>query len=257
MRLWQTFCAAVTLGTFLFACEGSKTAKKTSDEDEDEQDTKPATAQSSPSGSAATSATTTATSSASAVSSEESTKEDDAPPGTPADAVLLDDGKRVIALSVKPDGSTSLLAFQSGEKGSLTPIEAEKLSGKVRSDEGEWLDLVSGKDGASAKLPKLEPGLTIVQLALEIAGEAFEESIDVPEGGTASLTDDSTVTVAPGTKGPNGGTVEVVGKQRVEVVIDEETDDVRVYFLNEKLEVMEVPEGTDITLAIEHEGGTK
>lgn len=193
MRLWQTFSWAVTLGAFLFGCEGSKTAKKTTDDD-DEQDTKPATAQSTSPSTSAASTAIAPTSSAPAVASEEATKDDDAPPGTPADAVLLDDGKRVIALSVKPDGATSLLAFQSGEKGSsLVPIEAEKISGKVRADEGEWLDLASGKDGATAKLPKLESGLTVVQLALEIAGEAFEESIDVPEGGTASLTDRKSV----------------------------------------------------------------
>lgn len=170
--------------------------------------------------------------------------------------MLLDDGKRVVALSVKPDGTTKVLAFQSGENAAKpTPIEPDKISGKLRADDGEWVDLEHDKDSVGAKLPKLEPGLTVLQLALEIAGEAFEESIDVPEGGTASLADDSIVTVPAGTKGPNGGTVEVVGKQRVEVVIDEQTDDVRVYFLNEKLEVIEVPEGTDITLAIEHEGG--
>jgi hypothetical protein len=76
----------------------------------------------------------------------------------------------------------------------------------------------------------------------------------VPEGGTKALLDKPRKEIPPGTKGPNGGTVEVIGEHIVEVVIDEETDDLRVYFLNDKLEVIDVPEGRRFELNIEGRG---
>ena len=124
----------------------------------------------------------------------------------------------------------------------------------MRPAGGESDTLTAKDDVLTAKIPALEEGLTTIELALEIAGEKFEQTLDVPEGGTAALAKPPSKKIAPGTKGPNGGTVEVIGDHIVEVVTDEETDDIRVYFLNENLEQIEVPEGTEIELNIEDEG---
>ena len=95
---------------------------------------------------------------------------------------------------------------------------------------------------------------------MTIDGKKFEESVEVPEGGTKELNVEppkGKVEVPPGTKGPNGGNVEVIGGEPFEIVFDEESPDIRVYCLNQKLEQIECPAGTQITLNIDDEGTKK
>lgn len=220
-----------------FGCsEKSKSSSKSSDDDEPRKESSESTSRSASGSSAASGSAAAATSAV-------------APPpkGTPADALVLDAGDQKIAVVVEPDGKTQLTAFD----GAGAEIPAENITGQVRAAETEWIAV--SKPGASAQLAPLEQGLTTIELALKIKGKEFKESIDVPEGGTKALLKKSKITVAEGTKGPNGGTVDVVDEQRVELVMDDKTGDVRVYFLNEKLEVIDVPAGTDITVNIDDE----
>ena len=225
--------AALSAAVALGCSEKSKSSSKSSDDDEsrEEPSEKKSTSSAAASGSAA--------SASSAVAPP--------PTGTPADALVLDAGDQKLAVVVEPDGKTQLSAYDAEGK----EIAAENISGQLRAAETDWVTV--GKPGASAQLAPLEQGLTTIELALKLKGKEFKESIDIPEGGTKALLKKSKVTVAEGTKGPNGGTVDVVDDQRVELVMDDSTGDIRVYFLNEKLEVIDVPAGTDITINIDDE----
>ncbi|NUP08603.1 MAG: hypothetical protein HOW73_21350 [Polyangiaceae bacterium] len=251
MSSWRTALVATVLSAVLAACGESSKPKQSSDDDEDEP--RPRKAQSSSSASASSSAKASASGSAAASAAageDESAPPEDAPSSAPKDSVTLDNGKHKVAVTIKPDGETRLVAYD--KKGKTVAID--DISGTVKPSGGEEAKLKADEEVLVTKLPKLEKGLTTVELALKIAGEKFEETIDVPEGGTAALAKVPKKTIPPGTKGPNGGTVEVVGEHIVELVIDEKTKDMRVYFLNDDLEVIEVPEGTEITLNIEDEG---
>lgn len=239
---------ATVLATFLAACEDSKPKRSSSDDDEEES--RPRKAKTSASVSSSAEASGSSSAGATAEGPAGSASVGVAPSSAPKDALTLDDGKHRVAVSVDPDGQTRLVAYDA--KGTI--VDPEKVSGTVGAAGGEPEKIEVKDDAIVAKLPELEKGLTTIELKLKIAGEKFEHTLDVPEGGTAALAKPPKKTIPPGTKGPNGGTVEVVGDHIVEIVIDEKTDDLRVYFLNEKLEQIEVPEGTEIELNIEDEG---
>src|SRR5260221_8297095 len=84
-----------------------------------------------------------------------------------------------------------------------------------------------------AKGPKLEADLTPVEYALVVDGKPWAGSLDVPKDGTQDLVDTSKQQAAlpPNTVGPNGGVVQVVGPDRVEIVANK-TGDVRAYVLD-------------------------
>ena len=249
MIAWRRALAAFTLVAFVSACKDEPKPKKADDEDEEESRPKPAQISASASSGAAASADLAAAV-ANAVASVKPGGASPALPEKPKDAITLDNGKNTVAIGVTPEGAAKLVAYDA--KGAT--IEGEKVKGTIRPAGGEAVTLKADGSALAGQLPKLEQGLTTLELALTIDGEKFEETLDVPEGGTKALLDKPRKEIPPGTKGPNGGTVEVIGEHIVEVVIDEETDDLRVYFLNDKLEVIDVPEGTEIELNIEDEG---
>ncbi|MFO0554803.1 MAG: hypothetical protein U0271_40880 [Polyangiaceae bacterium] len=196
--------------------------------------------------SGSSSSSTSASTSGSAVAANSATAPP-APEGTAADAIVLDRGDGKLEVAMSPDGKLALRAYD--DKG--TAIAPSDITGQVRPSEGTWVTVEPSDKGVKAQLPKLEQGLTTIELALTVKGNAWADTLDVPEGGTAALQEEPKVAIAEGTKGPHGGIVDVAGDQRFELVMDEETGDVRVYFLNDKLEEMQVPPGTEITLNIE------
>lgn len=238
MSSWRTLLVAALISSVVAACGSKATSKKSSDDDDDDE----------PRSSKSESSDSSDSASASA-SGSGATPKTKAPAKAAKDAVVLDNGTHRVAVVVKSDGATEVVAFDTKD----APIAADEVKGKVRADQGDWVDLDKDGDGLKAKLGKLDDGLTNVQLNLKIEGKAFEESIDVPEGGTKALQEESKIVIAEGTKGPNGGVVDVVGDQRVELVVDEETGDVRVYYLDENLKVMDIPEGTEVTLNFDDE----
>jgi hypothetical protein len=108
--------------------------------------------------------------------------------------------------------------------------------------------LVSGQsfpmngDGTtlSATIPKLAGDLTTISYSLKVHDATWEGALHIPVGGTKELVAVPTVQVPPGTKGPHGGVVDVIGDQRVEVIVDPKTNEVRVYMLDEKLQAVPV-----------------
>lgn len=141
-----------------------------------------------------------------------------------------DDGK--LEWIITPEGQVRVL---------VTPNEgaASTLSGALML-EGQSYDLASKGTALEATIPKLAEDLTTIAYSIKVGEATWDGSIQVPPGGTKELVEVPSITVPEGTKGPNGGVVDVVGDQRVEIVTDEKTGEVRVYFLDENLKPIPV-----------------
>jgi hypothetical protein len=106
----------------------------------------------------------------------------------------------------------------------------------------------------TAQGPKLEAEITPVNYTLLIGGRPWNGSIDVPRGGTQDLvaTGKLQESLPPGTLGPNGGIVQVVGSDRIELVANKHTGDVRAYVLDADNHPVD-PGDRKITVAIQGE----
>lgn len=96
-----------------------------------------------------------------------------------------------------------------------------------------------------AQLPKLKDDLTEVTYDLQVGGAPVQGVVHVPRGGTKELEESAkeaagAKSIAPDTKGPNGGVVQVVGDDLVEVVADKDSGAVRMYFLDDDLKPVAV-----------------
>lgn len=144
-----------------------------------------------------------------------------------------DDGK--LEWSVAPDGQVRV-------KVTVNENAPSAVAGALLLD-GQSYPLAGEGTALQASIPKLPPDdLTTIAYSLKVGDSTWDGALQVPPGGTRDLVAAPSVTVPEGTKGPNGGIVDVVDDQRVEIVTDEKTGEVRVYFLNDKLEVIPVGE---------------
>lgn len=144
-----------------------------------------------------------------------------------------EDGK--IEWIVRPDGKVRALVTTTDGK----PIAPPNIGGSL-TVAGKKVDLEAQGEALGASIPKLGAELTDIAYSLTVRGKEWKGMIQVPSGGTEDLITEPSVKVAEGTRGPNGGVVDVVGDQRVELVMDEESGEVRVYLLDEKLNVIPV-----------------
>jgi hypothetical protein len=102
--------------------------------------------------------------------------------------------------------------------------------------------------------PKLTADITPVSYALTVDGKPWGGSIDVPNGGTHELVASASMEppLPPGTVGPNGGVVQMVGPDRVELVASKSTGDVRAYVLDADNRPID-PGDRKITVALQGE----
>ncbi|MEZ4298073.1 MAG: hypothetical protein R3B70_24185 [Polyangiaceae bacterium] len=167
------------------------------------------------------------------------------PQAAGAQAALVeerDEGK--LEWVVEPDGAVRV---------KVTPNEGTVPVTGALLIEGESFAL-SGEDGSLAATgPKLTAELTTITYSLKVGDSTWEGALHVPPGGTADLVAAPSVTVPEGTKGPNGGVVDVVGDQRVEMVVDEKTGEVRVYLLDENLQPIPVGDATAVAAFAQQE----
>lgn len=103
---------------------------------------------------------------------------------------------------------------------------------------------------ANGPVPKAD----ITELKYDITSKSgpLTGVLQVPVGGTSALVSNAKATADAGSDapGPNGGVVQVVGNDRVEIVADDESDEVRVYLLDAQGKV--TPAGPrKITLGVE------
>jgi hypothetical protein len=117
----------------------------------------------------------------------------------------------------------------------------------------EW-DAEHGALGA--KGPALQTDLTELRYTLITDGEPVSGALHVPAAGTAELNADaeaSTKISVAGAVAPHGGVIQVVGDDRLEIVADDDSDEVRVYLLDPTWKPV-VGGGANITIAV---GGAK
>ncbi|WP_437837710.1 hypothetical protein [Sorangium sp. So ce1153] len=166
-----------------------------------------------------------------------------------------------VVMTVAQDGQVTVLVKDRDGK----PIE-EGVSGNVKVK-------VPGKEGAPvtaelvpepksggvllAKIPPLEDDLTEVNYEFNVKGAPFKGVLHVPRGGTRELHEKAKENDAhklDGMKGPNGGVLQPVGDDIVEIVADKDSGDLRVYVLD--LNLKPVPIGDrEIKLAVQTASG--
>ncbi|WP_437677483.1 hypothetical protein [Sorangium sp. So ce131] len=101
--------------------------------------------------------------------------------------------------------------------------------------------------------PKLEADLTPVGYTLSVAGKPLSGTLHVPPGGTAELYANAKASaelgLPEGKLGPHGGRIEIVGDDRLELLVDEVTGEVRVYVLDVDLKPVAIGD-RKITLGV-------
>jgi hypothetical protein len=112
--------------------------------------------------------------------------------------------------------------------------------------EGQSFPMKADGAALTTSIPKLTADLTTITYSLKVGEATWDGSLHVPPGGTKDLVTAPTVTIPDGAKGPHGGALEVVGDQRVEMVVDPKTNEVRVYLLDDKLQPIPVGSATAV-----------
>ncbi len=196
----------------------------------------------------------------------ESTKATEvAPPADTSNEVIQDTPFGSVGWVLENDGAVKAdVRDKSGN-----PV-ADDFAGTLAAGDGADRKIVAlaPLDGTTlfgATLPSFASDLTAVTYALKQGADAFNGTFYVPAGGSSVLTEPpaaapaapaATGTAAPaapattgGTQaamapttttavGPNGGVVQMIGDQRVELVSDQATGEVRAYLLDAANKIM-------------------
>ncbi len=152
---------------------------------------------------------------------------------------------------VGPDGAVSAVLKDSDGK----PI-TKTVTGQVTFKNGDTPTSVpvqyDPKTGVLvAQGPKLDADITPFAYSLTVDGKPWNGTLDVPRDGTQDLVDTAKnqTNLPPNTVGPNGGVVQMVGPDRVEVVANKSTGDVRAYVLDDNNKPID-PGDRKITLSL-------
>jgi hypothetical protein len=145
----------------------------------------------------------------------------------------IEPGGKVLALVRSPNRDI----MKSDATGTVT-VKGEDGAQTVTLAQDPDTGLLQG-DG-----PKLKGDMTEVSYALKVHGKDWAGSLYVPKGGTAELNEDAktatNIKVPEGARGPHGGAIQIVGQDRVELVADPSSKEVRVYVLDDQLKPMPV-----------------
>ncbi|WP_437756643.1 hypothetical protein [Sorangium sp. So ce1389] len=170
------------------------------------------------------------------------------------DAYVEDHESGKAAFNVAADGSVK--AAVTGPDGK--PIR-ENVSGTLlwKGPSGEEKTVPLTFDEKAGLLvaagPKLEADLTQIGYTLNVAGKPWSGTLHVPAGGTAELHANAKgaadLKLPEGKLGPHGGRIEIVGDDRLELLVDEATGEVRVYVLDVDLKPVDIGE-RKITLGV-------
>jgi hypothetical protein len=168
-----------------------------------------------------------------------------------------------LVFSVAPNGQVQLLVkgtdgkpLEKGVSGTLT-VKGEG----PKAEPVKVALLPDPKTGLlSAAIPELVDDLTEVKYELTVNDKPIKGTLHLPAGGTKELEENAKVTaeakIPPGTKGPNGGIVQVVGDDIIEVVAGKTSGAVRVYLLDADLKP--IPIGSrKIKLAFQNAKGSE
>ncbi len=155
------------------------------------------------------------------------------------DAVVEEHDEGTVAMQIAGDGQVRAVVSATAT-GQIKENVSGSLVYKLDGGQTKTVPLVlEPKTGVLvAAGPKLEADLTEVNYTVQVSGKPWSGVMHVPAGGTASL--NSTAKAAVDVKidaeavGPHGGTIQVVGDDRLEMVGDE-GGEVRIYVLDADL----------------------
>jgi hypothetical protein len=164
-----------------------------------------------------------------------------------ADAIVEEHEGGTVAWDVAPDGNVRAAVMVEGK-----PVQKDvsaTLVWKAGAEaEAKTVPLtVDAKTGVLVGAgPKLEADITEVNYTINVNSKPWSGALHVPVGGTAQLVANAKasaeVKLPEGNVGPNGGVIQVVGKDRVELVADEASGEVRVYVLDADFKAVAVGE---------------
>lgn len=150
-----------------------------------------------------------------------------------------DDGS--VAWRIDPDGQVRAAASTSAGarlKQDLGGTLVYKLDGGEPRTVPLVMDAKTGVLVAAG--PKLEADLTEVDYTITVSGKPWSGVIHVPVGGTAALVASAKVTaeakLPDQTVGPHGGTIQIVGDDRLEMVAEADSGRTRVFVLDVNLQ---------------------
>ena len=162
-----------------------------------------------------------------------------------AEALVEEHDEGSVAWRIDTDGQVKA-AVTASAGARLKQDVGGTLVYKVEGGEPKTVPLVmDAKTGVLvAAGPKLEADLTEVSYTLTVSGKPWSGVMHVPVGGTAALVTSAKATaevkLSDETVGPHGGTIQVVGNERLEMVADASTGDTRVYVLDVDLKPVRV-----------------
>lgn len=149
-----------------------------------------------------------------------------------------------VGWDIAPDGTVKAIVKAPDGK----PIDKDvsgKLTWKGPSGDTEVPLAFDAKTGLLvAAGPKLEADLTEVNYNIVVAGKPWNGTLHVPAGGTRVIVEGAKKAekrpIPAGKTGPNGGIIQVVGDDIVEVIADKASGQVRVYVLDPDLKPIPV-----------------
>jgi hypothetical protein len=135
-----------------------------------------------------------------------------------------------------PDGKP----ITKGVKGSIVwPGDIADTEAELAPDE---------KGVLTAAGPPLQEDLTELDYRIDVDGKPWSGALHVPRGGTQAIGEDARVAantpVPDGKRGPNGGVIQYIGHEPVEVVADKSSQEVRLYVLGPDYKVIDPGERT-------------
>ncbi len=169
-----------------------------------------------------------------------------------SDAVVEEHDDGTVAMQIAPDGQVRAMVTASAT-GQIKENVSGSLVYKLQSGESKTVPLVlEPKTGfLVAAGPKLDADLTEVNYTLQVSGKPWSGVMHVPVGGTAALVTTAKTSVEvkidAEAAGPHGGTIQVVGDDRLEMVGDE-GGEVRVYVLDADLRPRTTLEGRTLRM---------
>lgn len=173
-----------------------------------------------------------------------------------AEALIERGDDAEIAWTVLPDGEVRG-AIRSLDGALVTgPVEAELSVTPLREGaKAATIPLVfdSQRTQVYGRIPALDAPITEVGYRVKLGRATMKGALHLPPGGTPAMIETgreaSEVPLKQRT-GPNGGVIQVIGDDLVEVVASKEGGEVRVYMLDDDYRPIPLVEGPQVTLAV-------
>lgn len=178
------------------------------------------------------------------------------------EAIVEQNGAARVALAVDRGGRAKLSV--KGADGKPIPGVTGTLAVRGEGPKAQATKVPLAPDPKTgllvAALPELADDMTEVRYDLAVNGRPLNGTMHVPPGGTKELEENAKAAekakIAPGTRGPNGGVVQVVGDDVIEVVAGQKSGAVRAYVLDSNLKPVKVGSRT-IKLGLVSEKGSE